>query len=432
MEPETDLRKSWYVVGILTLAYVSSFIDRQILSLLVEPIKRDLQISDTEISLLMGLSFGIFYTLLGIPIARLADLKSRKHIVAWGIGLWSAMTAICGLVGNFTQLFLARMGVGVGEAALSPAAYSMIADLFPKSKLAMANSVYNMGIFIGSGLAFLIGGFVVNMVKVQEMWQLPIVGEVFPWQVVFFFVGLPGLLIVVLIARIKEPVRKGHEIEKASFAQTWTFILKNAKTYININLGLGFLTLVNYANAAWIPSFFIRTYGWSASKAGAIYGLIVVVFCTSGLWFGGKLADNLTKNGHTDGRLRACFYLIAGLLVTCWIFPIMPNGFLAALAIIPVAFFSSSPLGAGTAAISGITPNRMRAMTSALYLFMVNILGLVFGPLSVALLTDKYFHDTSMIRYSILIVMVLGTALALVFMYLSLKPYRRMYENEVV
>ncbi len=432
MEPETDLRKSWYVVGILTLAYVSSFIDRQILSLLVEPIKRDLQISDTEISLLMGLSFGIFYTLLGIPIARLADLKSRKHIVAWGIGLWSAMTAICGLVGNFTQLFLARMGVGVGEAALSPAAYSMIADLFPKSKLAMANSVYNMGIFIGSGLAFLIGGFVVNMVKVQELWQLPIVGEVFPWQVVFFFVGLPGLLIVVLIARIKEPVRKGQEIEKASFAQTWTFILKNAKTYININLGLGFLTLVNYANAAWIPSFFVRTYGWSASKAGAIYGLIVVVFCTSGLWFGGKLADRLTKNGHTDGRLRACFYLIAGLLVTCWIFPIMPNGFLAALAIIPVAFFSSSPLGAGTAAISGITPNRMRAMTSALYLFMVNILGLVFGPLSVALLTDKYFHDTSMIRYSILIVMVLGTALALVFMYLSLKPYRRMYENEVV
>ncbi len=432
MEPETDLRKSWYVVGILTLAYVSSFIDRQILSLLVEPIKRDLQISDTEISLLMGLSFGIFYTLLGIPIARLADLKSRKHIVAWGIGLWSAMTAICGLVGNFTQLFLARMGVGVGEAALSPAAYSMIADLFPKSKLAMANSVYNMGIFIGSGLAFLIGGFVVNMVKVQELWQLPIVGEVFPWQVVFFFVGLPGLLIVVLIARIKEPLRKGQEIEKASFAQTWTFILKNAKTYININLVLGFLTLVNYANAAWIPSFFVRTYGWSASKAGAIYGLIVVVFCTSGLWFGGKLADRLTKNGHTDGRLRACFYLIAGLLVTCWIFPIMPNGFLAALAIIPVAFFSSSPLGAGTAAISGITPNRMRAMTSALYLFMVNILGLVFGPLSVALLTDKYFHDTSMIRYSILIVMVLGTALALVFMYLSLKPYRRMYENEVV
>lgn len=431
MEPETDLRKSWYVVGILTLAYVSSFIDRQILSLLVEPIKRDLQISDTQISLLMGLSFGIFYTLLGIPIARLADLKSRKKIIAYGIGLWSLMTAVCGMVGNFTQLFLARMGVGVGEAALSPAAYSMIADLFPKSKLAMANSVYNMGIFIGSGLAFLIGGFVVNMVRVQELWHIPIIGELFPWQVVFFFVGLPGLLIVFLISRIKEPTRKGEEIEKASLNQTWTFILKNAKTYININLGLGFLTLVNYANAAWVPSFFVRTFAWSASKAGAIYGLIVVIFCTSGLWFGGKLADRLTKKGHTDGRLRACVYLIAGLLATSWIFPIMPNGTLAALAIIPVAFFSASPLGAGTAAISGITPNRMRAMTSALYLFMVNMIGLVFGPLSVALLTDKYFIDTSMIRYSILIVMLIGTGLALIFMLLSLKPYRKMYAESL-
>jgi MFS family permease len=430
MESQTNLRKSWYVVGILTLAYVSSFIDRQILSLLVEPIKRDLQVSDTQISLLMGLSFGIFYTLLGIPIARLADLQSRKHIIAWGIGLWSIMTAVCGMVGNFSQLFFARMGVGVGEAALSPAAYSMIADLFPKNKLAMANSVYNMGIFIGSGLAFLIGGLVVNLVKVHEMWHIPLVGEVFPWQMVFFFVGLPGILIVFLISRIKEPIRQGVEGDKASFVQTWAFILKNAKTYININLGLGFLTLVNYANAAWIPSFFVRTYGWTPSKAGAIFGVSVVVFSTLGLWFGGKLADNLTQRGYKDGRVRACVYLIGAFFATCWIFPLMPTGEWAAISLIPVGFFSSSPLGAGTAAIAEVTPNRMRAMASALYLFIVNILGLVFGPLSVALLTDKYFHDTTMIRYSILIVMVTGTFLGLIFMYLSLKPYRKMLESE--
>jgi len=430
LESQTNLRKSWYIVGILTLAYVSSFIDRQILSLLVEPIKRDLQISDTQISLLMGLSFGIFYTLLGIPIARLADLQSRKHIVAWGIGLWSIMTAICGTVGNFAQLFFARMGVGVGEAALSPAAYSMIADLFPKSKLAMANSVYNMGIFIGSGLAFLIGGLVVNIVKVEEIWHIPIVGAVFPWQMVFFFVGLPGLLIVFLISRIKEPERQGVEGDKATFKQTWQFILKNGRMYFNINLGLGFVTLVNYANAAWIPSFFVRTYGWTASKAGMIFGISVVIFGTLGLWFGGKLADNLTNKGYQDGRVRACIYLIGAFFASCWIFPIMPSGEWAAWAIIPVAFFSSSPFGAGTAAIAGVTPNRMRAMTSALYLFIVNLLGLVFGPLSVALLTDKYFQDTNMIRYSILIVMVIGTFLGLIFMYLSLKPYRKMLESE--
>ncbi len=428
MESPADLRKSWYIVGILTLAYVSSFIDRQVLSLLVEPIKRDLQISDTQISLLMGLSFGIFYTLLGIPIARLADLYSRRKIVSWGVGLWSFMTAVCGLAGNFTQLFLARMGVGVGEAALSPAAYSMIADLFPKHKLAMANSVYNMGIFIGSGLAFLIGGFVVNSVSTHEMWHLPLIGTVFPWQVVFFFAGLPGLLIVLLISRIKEPARRVSDDTRASLAQTWSFILKNAGTYISINLGLGFLTLVNYANAAWIPSFFVRTYGWTASGSGAVYGLLMIVFGTSGLWFGGKLADKLTQKGFKDGRVRACVYLIGALLTCCWVFPLMPEGQWAALAMVPVAFLSSSPLGAGTAAIAGVTPNRMRAMASALYLFMVNILGLVFGPLSVALLTDHYFHDTGMIRYSILIVTVTGTLVGLLFMYLSLKPYRAMME----
>ncbi|GAB3995237.1 MFS transporter [Spirosoma daeguense] len=429
MESTTALRQSWYVIGILTLAYVSSFIDRQILSLLVEPIKRDLQVSDTQISLLMGLSFGIFYTLLGIPLARLADLRSRKQIVAWGIGLWSLMTAVCGMAGNFTQLFFARMGVGVGEATLSPAAYSMIADLFPKSKLAMANSVYNMGIFIGSGLAFLIGGLVINLVKVQTMWHIPLIGDVFPWQVVFFVVGLPGLLIVFLISRIKEPIRKGGEGDKATLTQTWIFMLKNAKTYMAINLGLGFLTLVNYANSAWIPSFFVRTYGWSASKSGSVFGILIFILGPLGLWFGGKLADNLIKKGYQDGRLRACVYLIGAFSLTGWVFPLMSEGIWAACAIIPVAFFSSSPLGAGTAAIAAVTPNRMRAMASAVYLFIVNILGLVFGPLSVALLTDKYFQDTTMIRYSILIVTILGTLLGVFFMYLSLKPYRQMVDK---
>lgn len=425
MEPKINLRKSWYVVGILTLAYISSFIDRQILSLLVEPIKRDLEISDTQISLLIGLSFGIFYTVLGIPIARLADLKSRKKIVAWGISLWTLMTVICGFISNFTQLFFARMGVGIGEATLSPAAYSMIADLFPQKKLAIANSVYNMGIFFGAGLAFLIGGVVVKIVKVKEIWHLPIIGAVFPWQVVFFFVGLPGIAIVFLISRIKEPDRVGTESDKATLTQTWSHIIKNADFYINLNLGLGFLTLVNYANAAWIPSFFVRTYGWTASRAGVIYGTLVILFSTLGLWFGGKLADNLTK-GYPDGRVRACIYLIAALFVICWVFPLMPNGKWAVFALIPVAFFSSSPLGAGTAAITQITPNRMRAMASAVYLFIVNLLGLVFGPLSVALLTDKYFHNTTMIRYSLLIVTFTGTFLALVFIYFSLKPYAKM------
>ena len=158
-------RQGWYLVFTLLIFYIFSFIDRQIISLLVEPIKRDLQVTDTQIGLLQGLAFAIFYTLFGIPIGRLADRMNRKTIVGVGVVIWSLMATLCGLAKNFTQLFLARIGVGVGEAALSPAAYSMITDAFPREKLGRAFSVYNMGIAIGSGTAILVGGLVVAAVS---------------------------------------------------------------------------------------------------------------------------------------------------------------------------------------------------------------------------------------------------------------------------
>jgi MFS family permease len=425
--PETqNLKHAWFVVGILTLAYVSSFIDRQILSLLVKPIKRDLNISDTQISLLMGLSFALFYTFLGIPIARLADTQNRKKIIAWGIGLWSIMTALCGITKNFNQLFLARMGVGIGESALSPSAYSMIADLFPKNKLAAANSVYNMGIFIGSGMAFLLGGLVVKSVTTQGLWNLPIIGDVFPWQVVFFAVGLPGLLIVFIISLFKEPVRKSVGQRKISLSETFKFLMKEWKVYLTLNLGMAFVTMVNYATAAWVPTFFDRTYGWGAGKAGMIFGAVVMVFSTIGLWVGGKLADYYTEKGNVLGRIKACILLITGFFATCWIFPIMPTGEAAAIALVPVAFFSSSMFGAGTAAILEVTPSQMRGMASAIYLFFANLIGLTFGPLMVAILTDKVFHDEKAIRFSLLFVMLGGLILSLLFMILSQKPYLKM------
>jgi MFS family permease len=200
---------SWYVVGVLMLAYTNSFIDRQILSLLIEPIRRDLQITDTQVSLLAGLAFTIFYTLMGVPIARLADQKNRRTIIAIGIASWSVMTASCGLARNFWHMFLARVGVGVGEATLSPAAMSMISDYFPVGKLARAISIYSMGVYFGAGLALIIGGMVVKLVIEAGNVVLPVVGEVFPWQMTFFFVGLLGIPIFLLMLTIREPVRRG-------------------------------------------------------------------------------------------------------------------------------------------------------------------------------------------------------------------------------
>ena len=200
---------SWYVVGILMLAYTNSFIDRQILSLLIEPIQRDLEINDTQISLLAGLAFAIFYTVMGVPIARLADQKNRRTIILWGISIWSILTATCGLAKNFWHLFFSRMGVGVGEATLSPAAMSMISDYFPVTKIARAISIYSMGVYFGAGLALIIGGLVVKLVSETENIVIPFIGEVFSWQITFFYVGLMGLPIFLLLLTIKEPRRRG-------------------------------------------------------------------------------------------------------------------------------------------------------------------------------------------------------------------------------
>jgi MFS family permease len=200
---------AWYVVAVLTLAYVVSFIDRQILGLLVEPIQRDLGIGEKQISLLMGLTFAVFYTLFGVPLGRLADTRSRRTIIAAGIGVWSLMTAGCGLAKHFWQLALFRVGVGVGEAALSPSAYSLIADYFRPERRSTAMSVYSMGIFVGSGLAFIVGGMVAQFSAAQESYVLPLIGGIRSWQLVFLIVGFPGLAVALLLYTIREPTRKG-------------------------------------------------------------------------------------------------------------------------------------------------------------------------------------------------------------------------------
>ena len=200
---------AWYAVIVLLLAYVLSFVDRIIMSLLVIPIQKDLGISDTQMGLLMGLAFAIFYTVVGIPIARLSDAKSRKIIVSIGIFLWSIMTAVCGLARSFIELFLARVGVGVGEATLSPAAYSMIADYFPEEKLGKAIAVYQSGALFGSGIAFIIGGAIVGLIVNSNATSLPFLGELQPWQLAFIIVGLPGVLMALVMLTVKEPKRTG-------------------------------------------------------------------------------------------------------------------------------------------------------------------------------------------------------------------------------
>ncbi len=422
-------RTAWYAIFVLTLANISSFIDRQILSLLVKPIKRDLHLTDLQVSLLMGLSFAIFYTFFGIIIGRLADRKNRRNIIIIGISLWSLMTSVCASVVTFGQFFLARMGVGVGEATLAPSAYSMIADMFPKNRLATAMSVYSLGVFLGPGLAILIGTYIVGNLPTEGMVTVPVFGEIFPWQLIFLYIGLPGLVIALLLFTIKEPARtnaiqRDGETVKLSLGESLSIVFKHSRAYLLICFATAGAAMVNYGSNAWMLTFVARTYGWEPAKAGAFYGLVLVVSAVSGVLFGGWYADRLVKKGITDGRVRVGLLAGSLCLLSCFL-PLLPKAEWALLAVFIPSFALAAPYGATTAAIQEIMPNQVRALASSIFLFILNLIGIGLGPSFVAFFTDVVFKDESMIRYSLVALYLFGGTVSLLLTFLAMKPYRK-------
>jgi MFS family permease len=418
---------SWYVVGVLTLAYILSFIDRQIITLMVGPIKQDLGLTDTQMSYLIGLSFALFYTVFGFVIALAADRFNRRNIVTAGIVVWSVMTAFCGLAKGYGQLFLARMGVGFGEGALSPSALSMISDYFPREKLARAVSVYTMGIAIGSGLALLVGGSIIQAVSNEATVTLPLVGELRPWQAAFVIVALPGLPLALLMLTVREPERRGRVTAAgdaaAALALTRAQFRSHWRSYAGIYLGMSVLTIMAYGVAGWIPEHFRRSYGWSIGQISLGYGLILVVFGPLGALAGGWMADRFYRR-HDDGYLRSALVGLALLVPGYSLFALMPSPWLSLLFLIPATMGGGIPTTVAAASLMQISPNEMRAKVSALYYFVVSMVGLGLGPTSVALLTDFWFGDESRLRHSLAIVATVAGLLAVAVL-LWVRPHFR-------
>ena len=417
----------WYVVVLLMVAYAFSFIDRTILNLLVEPIRADLGLSDTQISLLMGLAFAIFYTVAGLPIAYLADRYSRRTIIGVGITVWCFMTAACGLSRSFGQLFLARMGVGVGEAALSPAANSLISDSFPKEQLGRAIGVYAMGTVIGMGLALIIGGQAIATTMAFGTVELPVVGALRPWQIVFLLVGLPGLVIALLMTTVKEPRRRGllHGDQVVSLLSTARFLGSRWRTYSAHFLGLSVTTIMAYGYVGWVPTFFIRTYGWSIEQIGLAFGLVMTFAGMAGVYLGGWLADYWQNRGVADAHWRVILVAVGILLPAYGLVTLMPSPGLALAFLIPGVIGGGMSTPPALAALMIITPNQMRAMAAALYFFVLSLIGLTVGPTAVALLTDYYFADEAALRYSMAIVAFVSWLLASLVLLVGWKHYRR-------
>lgn len=427
---------AWFVVGVLMVVYIFSFMDRQILNLLVDPIKNDLGITDTQVSYLGGLAFALLYTIAGIPIGRLADSKNRTFIIAFGLAFWSFCTMLCGVATRYFWFFLARMGVGVGEATLSPSAYSMISDLFRPSRLALAISIYAAGIYIGSGLSLMVGGGVIAWAEGIENPSLPLIGEVAAWQMVFFLVGLPGLLFTLVVLMVKEPIRRGlkkveneEPVRSVPFLQVFSYIGSNWRTFLYHNVGFAFCSFISYGASYWIPSFLIRVHEMSRPEAGFWYGGVVLVFGTMGIIFGGWLADRLAKKGYKDSKMRVG--LIAAVLHIPFgiLYPLLPSWEWVVLVLCPSVFTVAMPFGVAPAAIQEMMPNRMRAQASAVYLFVLNLIGLGLGPSAVAWCTDYIYEDPMQVGMSLLWVSTLFGVVASILLYLGMRHFKTSLKN---
>lgn len=425
---------SWTVVGVLTLCYALSFVDRQVLSLLVTPIKADLNLSDTQFSILHGLAFALFYTFFGIFIGALADRKRRTFIISIGVGAWSLMTMACGFAQNFIQLFAARAGVAVGEASLSPAAYSLIGDYFKPTLRGRAMSVYSTGLYLGGGLAFLIGGFLLALIPAEASFG-PITLKA--WQMVLISVGAPGILLALIVSMLKEPQRGRFQTPadrgaKLDAKASWRAMAADWPRFALHNVGFSFQTLVGFAYHAWIPAFFIRTHGWEASQIGVSYGLTTIVCAPLGVIFGGFLCDALSKRGVRDIYLKGSFWS-----TIIWIAPaigsvFVPNAYLALALLGTAQFVGGFHAGVAVLSLHEMAPMRMRAFATAVYLFVVNLIGLGAGPLIVALFTDYLFGNEAMVGYSIALTALISLSLSAIFLAILIRRNAREHARSEV
>lgn len=408
-----------YALIALLLAYILSFIDRNVMAVLIGPIREDFAISDFQYSLLHGFAFSMFYIFLGLPIARIADRGSRKWVITVGVLCWSLMTCLCGLTRSFATLFAARVGVGVGEAALSPPAYSLLSDYFSSENLPRAMAIYTLGITLGGGLAYIIGGAVYEYFTVAGPLVLPYFGELRAWQTTFIVVGLPGFLLVGMLALMAEPPRKGAatQTQNHSLTEIGNHLRHRWQAYSGLILAVSLLSILGYGTMAWYPEYLIRNHGMSRGDAGSTFGLIFLTAGSVGTLVGGFSAKPLLARGYPDANLRLIFCIALLWLIPAALGPRASTPTLALVAAVPIVFFLNSYFALAIAALQRITPNRMRAQISALLLFMTNLFGLALGPTAVAALTDFVFNSDAALARSLglLPLLVCPAAAALIF-----------------
>jgi MFS family permease len=425
---------AWYAVAMVALVTVFGQIDFGIMSLLVTPIKRDTHMTDTQISILLGVAYSSVYLLTGLPMARIADRARRTVLLPAALAVWSVGSLLLGLAHTFWQFVLFRGIVGGGVAVKGPTSVSLIPDLVPREKLARAFGIYNVAIMGGQALSMILGGLLLGMLIHRPPITLPLVGTVHAWQMVFIIMGLPGVVVAaVFMLTVPEPIRQGRKTSgSVPIGEVARFLLRGpaSRVFIPIIIGTAITGIFISGVGNWRPAFFERTYGMGAHQYGPIAGLIMLVTAPVGVAIGAFVSERMHRRwDDAHQRLVVAVHLIT---LPIWIMaPLMPNATLALACQVATGILTMVSAPSALAAMQIITPNNMRAQVNAAYMITISVIGTGLGPTVVALITDYLLHAESELRYAMLALTVVATPVALLCQWLALKPYGKLHRQVI-
>jgi MFS family permease len=418
---------AWFAVTVLIVLSIISSLDRYLVSLLVDPIRKDLQLSDFQIGLVQGLGFGLFYAAFGVPMGWLVDRFPRRRIICLGVAFWSLSAAGTGLARSFGSLFAARLGVGAGEASLFPAAYSLISEIFPKRRLALALGVFGAATSVGAGISLWLGGMIAEAANSLGVIEAPLVGVLQPWRLVFIVTGLPGLAFALLAFLLPEPRRARRAAVAAAGRAADGFLrfFRASSAFFTCHfLGFGGLAILGYGMITWAPVFAIRRFGLGLAETGVLVGVIQGVCGVAGYVFHGWLADRLFARGMRDIHLR--YYVVTYLLaggVGVFCFQFAPSVWVFGVCYAVLCFLQPF-VGPAVAALQLVTPPEYRGRVSALFLLVMNGMGLCLGPPIVAAFTEFLFDDPARVGSSIALMFAVVTPLVVIPLVIGLRHAR--------
>jgi MFS family permease len=419
---------AWFFTSILLVAYIISFIDRQMINYLVVPIKEDMGLTDFEISFIQGWGFVLAYIIFSIPFGRIVDKVNRVRVLIGGIIIWSVATAACGFSKNSWQLVLSRSGVGAGEAALTPASWSIISDLFPVEKRSFPMSIYLMGPYIGQGLSLLFGAQILRIYNEPVTLFESIIVQ--PWQIIFLIIAVPGVILGLLMFALKDPVRKEvlvseKEEGKDSIKEVFAYVIKNIGAYMPLLIGSAFIVVLLYGVQSWVPTFLHRIHGWEHTRIGDQYGLVALFAGSLGVVSGPMAEKYLTKLNFSAATIIVCIITAVALTIIGPITFLSLSSDIVLIGIFITSFFITLPLALFATSLQNITPNQYRGVVTGLYVFTVNITGYGLGPMVVAFFTDKVFKSEMAIDLSMAAMFLICGPISFFIFYLGRKPFAK-------